>query len=68
MDHCRFSDDVKDGNLSDLLEKLYAMKQQLNEVKSLLSDKDIAEWNRFESIVLLIILIGEKGEHTSFKC
>ncbi|CAF1367938.1 unnamed protein product [Adineta ricciae] len=40
------NDDVKDGNLSDLLEKLYAMKQQLNEVKSLLSDKDIAEWNR----------------------
>ncbi|UJR15743.1 hypothetical protein I4U23_002678 [Adineta vaga] len=40
------NDDIKDGNINDLLEKLRTNKEQLNEVKSLLSDKDIAEWNR----------------------
>ena len=43
-----FSNDIEDDDLSSLLERLTTIKQQLNDVKSLLSDKDITEWNRFE--------------------
>ncbi len=40
------NDDPVDEDVSVLFEKLVAIKQQLNDVKSLLSDKDIADWNR----------------------
>jgi hypothetical protein len=40
----------EDEDVSSLLEKLVSIKQQLNEVKSLLSDKDIADWNKLEYI------------------
>lgn len=33
-------------NLGDLFERLALLKQQLNDVKGRLSDKDIADWNR----------------------
>ncbi|CAF3816431.1 unnamed protein product [Rotaria sp. Silwood1] len=37
---------IGNDNVSCLLEKLTTIKQQLNDVKSLLSDKDIIDWNR----------------------
>lgn len=38
--------DERDSS-KEIFEKLIQMKQELNAVKSLLSDKDIADWNRF---------------------
>ena len=35
-------------DLESLFERLVNIKQQLNGVKALLSDKDITDWNRFE--------------------
>ncbi|CAF4445981.1 unnamed protein product, partial [Rotaria magnacalcarata] len=37
---------IGNADVSSLLEKLTTIKQQLNDVKSLLSDKDIIDWNR----------------------
>jgi hypothetical protein len=37
---------AEDGDISSLV----SIKQQLNNVKSLLSDKDIADWNRLECL------------------
>ncbi len=45
-----YSDSKNTEDLSDLFEKLVIIKQQLNEVKALLSDKDIADWNRLENV------------------
>jgi hypothetical protein len=45
--------EVEDGDVSSLLANLAAIKQQLNDVKSLLSDKDIADWNRFNLMRIL---------------
>lgn len=53
--HCHFSSSIGNEDSASLLEKLTAIKQELNDVKSLLSDKDIIDWNRFEHIVSLII-------------
>jgi len=36
----------------DISSSLVSIKQQLNDVKSLLSDKDIADWNRLEYILI----------------
>lgn len=43
-----FSSSIETDDESLLMKKLSTMKQQLNNVKSLLSDKDIVDWNRFE--------------------
>ncbi|CAF1359262.1 unnamed protein product [Rotaria sordida] len=37
---------IENDDISSLLENLITIKQQLNDVKSLLSDKDIIDWNR----------------------
>jgi len=43
--------DFNDNNIEDEdLSTLVSIKQQLNDVKSLLSDKDIADWNRLECL------------------
>ena len=41
-----YSDGENNENLEDLFERLRLLKQQLNDVKGRLSDKDIADWNR----------------------
>ena len=40
------SDCEENENLDEFLEKFAVLKQQLNDVKGQLSDKDIADWNR----------------------
>jgi hypothetical protein len=44
------NNNTENEDISSLLEKLIPIKQQLNDVKSLLSDKDITDWNRLENI------------------
>ena len=41
-----YSDEVNHENIEDFFERLKRLKEQLNEVKGRLSDKDIADWNR----------------------
>ncbi|CAF1271805.1 unnamed protein product [Adineta steineri] len=40
------NNNIEDEDISNFLEKLVEIKQQLNHTKSLLSDKDITDWNR----------------------
>jgi hypothetical protein len=58
--------DNEDENLSGLFEKLIPIKQQLNDVKALLSDKDIADWNRLEDVDKKEYLIVLSLRHTAY--
>lgn len=40
------SDCHDQNNIDEFFEKFSVLKQQLNDVKGRLSDKDIADWNR----------------------
>ena len=43
-----YSESKNTDDLESSFERLMNIKQQLNEVKALLSDKDITDWNRLE--------------------
>jgi len=62
-------DNDERGSAKEIFEKLIQMKQELNAVKSLLSDKDIADWNRFalrEKKIVCLLIIYFQFRHTAF--